>query len=200
MKKVFICIILFLGIALGLHAQNTGSKFSVFYSFGLVNSLSMSEYFPENSSSYTLAGVYEPHYDYFDNTPVLSVGADLSIGRRVCFGVDMSWNRIGADAYDGITGGNLGNCSINQFSLVPSVKVNWALGKRGKFYSGLEAGVTALMISNYDGASSFRTRFALGLIPIGLRLEVTKTGLYLFGEAVSSTRVAGTRVGLGYEF
>lgn len=203
MKKLFVSLFLLLGICVLAGAQDTtpARKVSIYSAIGLVSGQDMTEFFPDKSSAYTLAGVYEPNYTYNVGTPVFCVGAGMMLGKRFSLDVDLSWNVVSAEASDGVTRDYLGNCDIMSGSIMPGLKYYWAIGKNGMFYSGFDIGATALFISDYNGASSFKLKTGFDFIPIGLRFNIVRdSGLYLFGESMIGSRVTGICAGIGCSF
>lgn len=200
MKKLFFIIALSLGMAVAAGAQTSKSDISINISLGGFNSVVWSDFFPSDENYYTLAGIYGPQYADETYTPVISIGSDLILGRRIGLYFDLAWSALSATKQDGILGDEIGKCSVNSFYAIPGVKIYWGNRPRFKLYSGVGAGAAGRLI-NDCGASAFDVDFAAELIPLGGRFRILDDyGFYFFLDSVVGSRLSGARVGIGYAF
>ena len=200
MKKLFFILALSLGMTVVAGAQTTGDGIGFSISMGGPGSTTWSDVFPSDDNYYTLAGIYGPKYSDETYSPVLSVGSDFILGRRLGLYFDLAWTMLSATKVDGVLGDEIGRCSVNAFYALPGIKLYWANKPRFKLYSGVGFGASGTLV-NDCGDSRFDIDLASELIPLGFRFRVLDDkGFFFYMDSMAGRRISGVRVGVGYAF
>ncbi len=200
MKKLFFILALSFGLCIAAGAQTTGDGIGFSFSMGGPGDTRWSDLFPSDYSNYTLAGIYGPKYSDESYSPVLSVGSDFILGRRIGLYFDLAWTALSATKLDGVLEDELGKCSVNLFYALPGIKFYWSNKPRFKLYSGAGIGAMGTLV-NDCGNSRFDIGLASELIPLGFRFRLLDDkGFYFHMDSMAGRRIGGVRVGVGYAF
>ena len=118
----------------------------------------------------------------------LSLDIAFRVNRRMSAGVDMSWQ-----GYSSSKGGETASHTMNVFSIMPQVTVNYLSGEKFTLYGKAEAGA-ALYAYDCSGTS---VHFAFQLAPIGVTFG---RRFYGFAELSAGLLYQGGKVGVGFRF